>query len=181
MLREQDSGVNTRGIAWISAATRDPRDTRETWHTDPGARRSADTGRIFDAVVLRADVGSAVLEALTVAGQPVGAVIAEHHTGTWAWLVGPGSRDAWANAVGPSGGVRYHYIGGGNRLTIPGPQPDPGASMTWAVRPGLGIDLTCVPTLAAAFLAAERGFGVEVPCHGNAGWHCPQCEQGSAH
>jgi len=176
MLREQDTVVNTRGIAWISAATPDPRDTRETWHTNPGARRATDAGRIFDAVVVRAAVGAAILEALNVAAQPVGAVIAESPVGKWAWLVGPGSRDAWANAVGPSGGgARYHYVGSGGRLTVPGPQPYPGAAMTWAVPPGLGTDLTCVTTLAAAFLAAEHDAGADVTCHAEAGRQCPDC------
>jgi hypothetical protein len=155
MLQEQDAGVNQAGIAWISAATRDPRDTRHAWLTNPGARLAADTGRIFDAVVMRADLGAAVLELLTAAGEPLGAVIAERHAAKWAYLIGPGSTDAWHNAVGPAAGARFHYVGHGGCLTIPGPIPYPGATMTWIVRPGQGTNLTCVTSLGAAFLTAE--------------------------
>lgn len=155
MLQEQDAGVNQAGIAWISAATRDPRETRYTWLTNPGARRAADTGRLFDAVVMRVDLGAAVLDLLTAAAEPVGAVIAEEHAGKWAYLIGPGSAEAWLAAVGPADGTRYHYVGHGGCLTLPGPRPYPGSSMTWIVRPGLGTNLTCVPTLAAAYLRAE--------------------------
>ncbi|OPC83683.1 hypothetical protein B4N89_24515 [Embleya scabrispora] len=159
MLREQDAGVNQAGIAWISAATRDPRDTRHTWLTNPGARRAADTGRLFDAVVVRADLGRAVLAVLVAAGAPVGAVIGEEHAGKWAYLVGPGSAEAWQGAVGPAQGARYHYVGHGGCLTLPGPRPQPGSSMTWIIRPGLGTNLTCVTTLADAYLTAEAGPG----------------------
>lgn len=155
MLQEQDAGVNQAGIAWISAATRDPRDTRYTWLTNPGARRAADTGRLFDAVVMRARLGAVVLDLLTAAAEPTGAVIAEEHAGKWAYLVGPGSAEVWLAAVGPADGTRYHYVGHGGCLTLPGPRPYPGSSMTWIVPPGLGTNLTCVTSLAAVYLAAE--------------------------
>ncbi|WP_406288275.1 hypothetical protein [Embleya sp. NBC_00896] len=173
MLQEHDAGVNQAGIAWISAATRDPRDTRYTWLTNPGARRAADTGRLFDAVVLRADLGAAVLELLTAAAEPTGAVIAEGHAGKWAYLVGPGSADAWLHAVGPPAGTRYHYVGHGGCLTLPGPRPHPGSSMTWIVRPGLGTNLTCVTSLAGSFLAAEARRPRH--CAPEARWPCPAC------
>jgi hypothetical protein len=158
VLRQQDERVNASGAAWLSSATRDPRATRYVWSIDPGARQPVDTGQIFDAVVIRANLGTVVLRALVAARVPLGAVVSASYADKWAYLVGPGSGDAWRSAVGPSPAPSragwYHYVGPRGCLTIPGPLPHPDTSMRWIARPGLDTNLTCLTSLATAYLQA---------------------------
>jgi hypothetical protein len=128
------------------------------WSIDPGARQPVDTGRIFDAVVVRAEFGATVLRVLVTMRVPLGAVVSASHADKWAFLVGPGSADAWGQSVGspptPNRLGWYRYIGPRGCLTVPGPQPHPDTSMRWVVPPGLDTNLTCLTPLAAAYLRA---------------------------
>jgi hypothetical protein len=150
--------VNAAGCAWLSSATRDPVATRFAWSIDPGARQPADTGRLFDAVVIRAIPGADVLELLAETGAPAGAVISQRDGDKWAYLVGPGSAHAWRSAVGAAPGPGeagwYRYVGHRGCLTVPGPLPHPDTSLRWVVPPGLDTNLTCLTSLATAFRLA---------------------------
>ncbi|WP_161359961.1 hypothetical protein [Streptomyces sp. SID3343] len=151
--------MNHAGIEWISAATEDPVDTRCKWIREPFSPTLVGAGGLFDAVVMHADVGCAVLGILAARHQPVGAVISKAYSNRWAFFIGPGSRRAWRATVETEGLVRpswYRYVGRDAWLTVPGPYPVLGgeAFLRWQVPPGTGTNLTCVTALGAAFVGA---------------------------
>jgi hypothetical protein len=55
---------------------------------------------LFDAIVMRAEMGAAVLEQLTACAAPVGTIISKPYTDKWAYPIGPGSARAWHVSVG---------------------------------------------------------------------------------
>jgi hypothetical protein len=105
--------------------------TVDDWWSDQPYGIAGCTGTVFDALQMPTHLGERVLEALTQNGPPaaIPAVIEVPLTGTWLFLVTPGSRRI-ADLPGDCG-VRLH--GKGRWILLP-PTPVLGGTVSWVGR-----------------------------------------------
>lgn len=146
--------MTRRGMQWLSAAAEDPEMCRARWADDPRRPYTLPTGRLFDVVVIRQQLGMETFDQLERRAMPIGPVMVDWSSQQMGFFLPTRSRERFARALEreTDEAPEYRYLAEESFVVVPGPMPLSGDRYQWLRAPVRRPEATPLRTVALAVM-----------------------------